>query len=70
MYRILDSISSGILTSKAQYNKALGKTNTTKYYRSEILKNIINEIMQGKEEGVKECIVAGDFNQDIAYENI
>ena len=70
LYRIPDSTSSGILTSRAQYDRHTGKVQTTKYYREEILEEIATEIRRVKSEGISDIIVSGDFNQDILSERL
>ena len=70
LYRIPDNMNRGCLTSKAQYDRAEKQTKSAKYYREEILLEITNEISNCKAKGIKDYIVAGDFNQDVTKERI
>ena len=40
---------------------------TSKQYRDELLKEILQEITKLKEEGIGGIIIAGDINQDINH---
>jgi len=70
MYRIPDNTHSGIMTSKAQYDRIEGKIRTAKEYREEILIEVSNEVQEQREKGISEYIIAGDMNQDVTKERI
>jgi len=65
IYRIPDSISPGILKSRAQYDRRNGEVRTSRQYRDELLEKLLLEVEKARNEGVKDIIIAGDFNQDI-----
>ena len=70
VYRIPDSTRQGILMSKAQYDRINGEVKTSKQYRDKLLKELTSEILQLKAEGINGIIIAGDFNQNIAHDQI
>ena len=59
---------SGILKSKAQYDRSLGKVQTTRMYREAMLQDLSNEIERVREEEVDNVILASNFNQDLQGE--
>jgi len=70
LYRIPDNTNKGMMTSKAQYDRAGKQTKSAKFYREAILLEIANEISNSKTKGINDYIVAGDFNQDVTKERI
>jgi len=52
VYRIPDSTQSGILKSKAQYDRVGGEVKTTREYRTEMLRDLLTEINQIKNESI------------------
>ena len=67
VYRIAKSTQKGILKLRAQFDRINGKVKTSKQYRDELLKEISQEIIKLKEEGIEGIIIAGDINQDINH---
>jgi len=65
IYRIPDSTSPGILKSRAQYDRRNGEVRMSRQYRDELLEKLSLEVEKARNEGVKDIIIAGDFNQDI-----
>ena len=65
-----ESSTSGILKSKAQYDRSLGKVQTIRTYREAMIQDLSNEIERAREEEVDDVILAGDFNQDLQGEQM
>ena len=65
VYRIPESTKSGVLTSKAQYDRVSGEVKTTREYRTDMLNELTEEIGKLKAAGVTGIILTGDMNQDI-----
>ena len=43
---------------------------TVKYYRDKLIRDLSIKIAKDQLEGVQEYVIAGNFNQDITYENV
>ena len=65
LYHISDNIYSESLTSKVQYNRADKETKIAKAHQEELLVEIANKIKHCKSKGIKDYIIAGNFNQDM-----
>ena len=66
VYRIPDSTQSGILKSRAQYDRVGGEVKSSQQYRTELLQELSNEINKLKTNGIKGIVIIGDMNQDIS----
>ena len=66
IYRIPESTAPGILKSRAQYDRCCGEVKTSRQYRDQLLDDIAEEIKIAKADDVNDFVIAGDFNQDIA----
>ena len=68
MCRIPMSSKEGIYSSKAQHDRKTGNIQNAKKHRTEVLKSITNLV--NSMEKVEDVTLAGDFNEDIEYEDI
>ena len=70
MYRILESTQSGMLKSRAKYDRVSGEVKSSREYRTEMLRDLTNEINTLKNKGIQEITIMGDMNQDITSDQI
>ena len=70
MYRIPDSTQSGILKSRAQYDRVGGEVKLSQQYRTELLQELSNEINELKTNRIEGIVITGDMNQDISNDQI
>ena len=66
VHRIPESTQSRILKSRAQYDRVGSEVKLSREYRTEMLRDLTNEMNALKNKGTQGINITGDMNQDIA----